>query len=148
MNGQVDTGAVNFFAKFLDLMIWLSFQKEGTTNPAPTITWPSTSTSSDEERVWRDVVQAIDRNMLTASSTSFSLSGDVHMIMDLPSNLITMDDDASDGSNDEAHTPQITDPSPAPPLGTERSWDQQAEPLRTHVSIRLMATTINALQMI
>jgi hypothetical protein len=149
VNGQVDADAVNFFAKFMDLMIWLSFQKEGATNPAPAMASPSPSTS-DEERVWRDVVQAIDRNMFTAISTSFSLSGNVHPNLDIPPDMIRMDDDDADRRRDKAQSPQITAPSPAsaPPLHAEPHSDQQAEPLPTPVSIKLTTSITKALQMI
>ena len=94
MNGQTDAAAVDFLAKFTDLVIWLSFQKEGATNPASTRGTSSPSDSSTEEAVWLDVAHALDGYMLMAMSTSFTLSKHVRPAVDLPGNLVSIDDSA------------------------------------------------------
>ena len=94
MNGQTDAAAVDFLAKFTDLVIWLSFQKEGATNPASTRGTSLPSDSSTEEAVWLDVTHALDSYMLMAMSTSFILSKHVRPAVDLPGNLVSIDDSA------------------------------------------------------
>ena len=92
MNGQTDAAAVDFLAKFTDLVIWLSFQKEGAANPASTQGTSSPSDSSTEEAVWLDVARALDSYVLLAMSTSFTLSKKVRPAIDLPGNLVSIDD--------------------------------------------------------
>jgi hypothetical protein len=126
VNGQVDAAAVNFSAKFMDLVIWLSFQKEGATNPAAIQGASSFDDSAAEETVWLNVARALDSDMVSAMSTSFTMSKHVRPAIDLPDNLEKIDDDA-------AVLPEVAPSNPAtgpeqgalrlsaPPNGTERS---------------------------
>jgi hypothetical protein len=106
----MDSAAVDFFANFMDLMIWLSFQKEGTTSPTSTMSATSSSDPPSKERVWLDVVRALDSNRSLAMLTSFTLSGNVHPTMDLPSDMINMEEDA-DPLPEKGQLPTIPGPS-------------------------------------
>lgn len=126
MNGQVDAAAVDFSAKFMDLVIWLSFQKEGATNPASIQGASSFDGSATEETVWLNVARTLDCDMLSAMSTSFTLSKHVRPAIDLPDNLETIDDKdvvlpevapSNAAAGPEQGAPRLS----APPDGAERS---------------------------
>jgi hypothetical protein len=95
----------------MDLIIWLAFQKEGATHPKSSIS-PSSS-AEDDERVWLEVVQTLDTNMLSAMSSSFKWTNTVPPILqDLPSQMVRMEADAeADADSDPEHCgPASTSP--------------------------------------